>query len=93
MNQTRTLVVAAMQGKVEEAFNGYLKALYPWFETQVDASKQKMVEAMQKWTSQGPITFSQVAAQNPLRSRMKEFQMPDEFRKKLRAGARKGLRR
>lgn len=92
LNQTRALVVAAAQGKVEEAFNGYLKALYPWFEAQTDNTQKKLVDVMQKWTAQGPVHFRPVSSANPLRNKMKEFTVSDEFREKLRAG-KKGLRR
>ena len=93
LTQTRALIVASMQGKVEEAFNSYLKTLYPWFEVKADTSQKQMVDVMQKWTAQGPIKFNPVSSANPLRTRMKEFDVPDDFRKKLRAGSRKVLRR
>lgn len=93
MYATRSLVVAAMQGKAEEAFNGYMKAMYPWLEDQQGQDQKKIMELMQKWTAQGPISFKPIATRTPLHNRMRDVKVGDDFRRKLQEKAKRGPRR
>lgn len=70
-----------------DAYLALVDSAFPFaVKTRGDTDK-KMVEAMQKETAKGPISFSPISTPNPLVQAARKMRLPDSFREKLQAGA------
>lgn len=78
---------------VGKAFEGYVNAVYPFAVDEKSSSDKKLLEAVEREVSKGPITFSPIES-NALKNSVKNYTMSDEAVQKLRSATtkRRGLK-
>lgn len=71
-----------------DAFKAVIEGMFPFMQKTKGVEDKELTEKMQKEIAKGPLYFSPVVMK-PLRSAMKKFEIPDEFKQRLQARARK----
>ena len=76
-------VIAQKNDNTVKAFDEYREALFPFVTKAKGAKDRELTAMMTKEVEKGSVTFSAVS-DRPIREAAARYQMPDEFREKLR---------
>lgn len=99
MNKTKVLVMGladVVHGegtkKMSEAFKDFVVAVFPFVKGATTSENKQMLDAFEKEAKVGKIGFSPIEKHNPLATKAKKMQMPDDIRQRIQNSSRKVLK-